>query len=181
MSNLHKNKNFILIVCGILLTAGVLFFLTRTEYENILTLKQNYQDKNTTLQTDQSKLSTLQKLSDHPDEAKQIEEFSESQLPDDIDSSTFVSSIEKLGNTLQITPLSVSVSSTPVSSKDKNSAPGYNFSITFNSSFQGLITFLAEMEKLDRFNSINDLSLSPGDKGLSVNLSGDIYQFRNSK
>jgi len=181
MNTANKNKILILIAIGVLLTAGVLFFLTRTEYANILDLKRTYQDKSTQFTAQQKKLSALEKLNQDSNEMQNIESYATAQLPNSLEGSIFVASLEKLGNTMQVTPLSVSVSSAAVSSKDKNAPSAYNFSVTFNTNFQNLINFLGEMEKLDRFNSINNLSISPGDKGLGINLSGNIYQYKTVK
>lgn len=181
MNTANKNKILILIAAGVLVTAAVLFFLTRSEYQNMLDLQRTYQDKNTTLASQQKKLAALEKLNQDSNQMLAIDNYSKDQLPDTLDGSIFVSSLEKLGNSVQITPLSVSVSSTPVSTKDKKGPSGYSFSVTFNTGFQNLLNFLSEMEKLDRFNSINNLSLSPGAQGLGINLSGMIYQYKTSK
>lgn len=177
----NKNKILILVASGILITTGILFLLTRTEYENVSDSQKSYQDKLTTLNSQEKKLASLQKMDQDSAEVKQIQTYMEGLLPNDLNGSAFVASLEKLGNRLQVTPLSVSVNSNAAGSKDKNLPSSYSFSVTFNTSFQNLTTFLAEMEKLERFNTITNISMSPNDKGLGINLSGNIYQYKSVK
>jgi Tfp pilus assembly protein PilO len=181
MSPLSKNKILILVASGVLITSAILFFLSRDEYGKLQDAKASYNEKQTILANQEKKLAALEQLDKESTEIQQIQASAEGWLPDDLNGSAFVSSIEKLGNRLQVTPLSISVNSTASSVKDKNSAPSYSFSITFNSSFQTLISFLAELEKLERFNSIVNISMSPTDKGLGISLTGYIYQYKTTK
>lgn len=181
MTEFKKNKILILIALGILVIAAICFFLTKSEYDKKIALRTSTENKAITLNNQKEKLSSLQKLNKQPEEVKTAKDFSLKQLPDDVEATIFVSYLEKLGNSVQVTPLSVSVNSAAVENKSKTDPTSNVFNVTFSSDFPTLLTFISQMEKLDRLNTLSNLSLSPTESLLNVTISGKIYVYRSSK
>lgn len=181
MKSITRYKNLFLAAISVLIIAAILFFLTQNEYGKMNDLERNQREKEANLIIQQKKLTSLEAMSRTPDEINLISSFVHKQLPDGVESTIFVSELEKLGQATQVTPLSVSVNSTPISNKNKTGATAYPFTMTFSTNFVNLLAVLDQMEKLDRYNSITNLTLSPSESSLNISLSGNIYEYKQTK
>jgi len=176
-----KIKILITVSLGILITTAILLFLVKNEYSNLQTIGAQLSEKSNNLRLAQDKLASLQRQSKQSEEITSIKDICLSQLPQELEATAFVSELEKLGQSIQVTPLTVSVNSTIASSTKKKTGPDTTtFNLTFSTPFPNVLKFLEEMEKLKRLNTLSTISLTNSDNQLNVSASGSIYYLNSS-
>jgi len=172
---LRQYKIQILIAVSILIIVSINFFLVNGEYQKLTALNIENQEKTNQLLNSQAKLDLLNKQAKQIDIIDEKKDFVKKQLTTDISATLFVSYLEKLSNSLNIIPLTVSVSGVPKKDKDSNLPTSTSFNLTFSSDFQTLIEFLRQIEKLDRLNTISTINLGKAEEILNVSMSGLIF------
>ncbi len=182
MSFIKSHKNSILVSVSIIVLGGMIFFLNWNAYQKLIELKNERLNKTAELADASQKLKTLEVQSKKAAQIQAQKTYVLAQLPADVEATLFASKLESLGATMAITPLSVSISNVAESSSTKKSGglSTSNYSLTLTTTFPTLLNFLAEMEKLDRLNTIESIGLSPRDANLSVNIGGTIYRIREN-
>lgn len=176
MSNLKKYKIFILVISGLLMMIAVILYVVLPEYQKLTDLKAENLKRSLEIGNAQNKLSSLISLSNKTDEVAKQKNYTDKQIPNDIQATVFVSYLEIVGRTMAITPLTVSVNTASGQSKDKEATGRSTFNLTFSSNFTTALNFFNQLEKLERLNSISSFSLgASGDGTLNSSVSGDIY------
>jgi Tfp pilus assembly protein PilO len=182
MNWLQENKSQLLILISIIIIVGIAYFLDFGSYQNFKTLQASQAASQTELVLAQTKIKALETQSKDIDSLNNAKNTVNQLLPNDIDATIFASMIEKLGQNVGVTPLSVSITqATAATKKEVGAASSTGFTLSFTTGYQKVLETIAQMEKLDRLNTITNLILAPQESGIAVNLSGKIYNMANNK
>lgn len=177
----NTQKNTILVVMAILILSGMIYFLNQQSYQKLAELKVQQQDKTTELEAARIRLQTLESQNLKADDINAKKDYVTSQLPVDVEATLFASELEQLGKKLNVTPLSVSILTTPDSPSTKaSSLSPSNYALTLTTPFGNFLNVLAEMEKFDRLNTIESISLSPTQSDLNISIGGTIFRLKGS-
>jgi Tfp pilus assembly protein PilO len=172
---LRQYKIQILIFFSAIIIVSINFFIVNGEYQKLTALTLENQEKTSQLLNSQAKLDLLNQQAKQLDVINEKKAFVKKQLTTDIAATLFVSYLEKLSNSLNIIPLTVSVSGSPKKEKDSVLPTSNLFNLTFSSNFQTLVEFLRQIEKLDRLNTISTINLGKSEEILNISMSGLIF------
>lgn len=130
-------------------------------------------------------ISSLQKIEKDKEGFSEIKKTVLGYLPETLNSSQFIVEVEGLAKKTDITINSVSMNATPSSvsketdttkKKTKGGTQQNEFSLSTKADFAKTMSFLAQMEKLSRFNSISTISIaSVENSSADVKITGDIF------
>lgn len=183
MNWFQENKSKLLILVSIFALVGIGYFLDYTGFQNLQILQKSQATSQNDLELAEAKLRALEAQNKDTASLENAKNVVNQLLPSDIDATIFASKIEKLGQNVGVTPLSVSVTqATAATKKETSGAQSTGFSLSFTTNYQKTLEALAQMEKLDRLNTIAGITLAPQEDGIAVTLNGKIYNISsNSK
>jgi len=179
---------------------GTIFFLLRPTLSEIEINKKNIIEQRKQLATNYDEIASLQKIEKDTAGFEQIKSTVLGYLPTTLNSSQFIVEVEGLAKKTNITIDSITMSAvsstfgattkttTPTTTdegdkkttttstkKSKGGTQQNGFILSTKADFSKSMSFVQQMEKLSRFNSISAISITPTDAGVDIKLTGDIF------
>ena len=202
MTKALPKKGMIWFLFYALLFAGIGFFLLSPTLKDIEKNKKEIVAEQKTLTANYDEIASLQKISKDKAGFDQIRDTVFGYLPAILNSSQFIVEVEGLAKKTDITINSVSMNAVSSSvaaekttakttdettktettktdttkKKTKGGTQKNEFSLTTKADFAKTMSFIAQMEKLSRFNSITSLSIASSENnGADVKITGNIF------
>lgn len=202
MTKTFPKKGMIWFLFYALLFAGIAVFLLNPTLKNIEKNKKEIVTEQKTLTANYDEIASLQKISKDKVGFDEIKNTVFGYLPATLNSSQFIVEVEGLAKRTDITVNSVSMSAASSSvvaekttakttdettktettktdttkKKTKGGIQKNEFSLTTKADFAKTMSFIAQMEKLSRFNSITSLSVASAENGgADVKITGNIF------
>lgn len=197
-SNITR-KSFIGFGIYALLFAAIIFFLLNPTLAEIEKNKKAIISEQKELTANYDEISSLQKIMQDQQGFENIKATVLGYLPASLNSSQFIVEVEGLAKKTDITINSVSMNATPsavskesktttttttsdaekketTAAKTKKGTQQNEFSLSTKADFAKTMSFIAQMEKLSRFNSISAISItSIENNGADVKITGNIF------
>jgi len=197
MTNNISKKSLFWFLGYIVIFAAVIIFLLNPTLSEITKNKKMIKSEQKQLAANYDQLSSLQKIAKDKEGFGNIKDTVLGYLPATLNSSQFIVEVEGLAKKTDITIDSFSMSASPSSvstakttgqvsndvgktdttkKKAKTNTQQNEFSLSTKADFTKTMSFIAQMEKLSRFNSISSISIASAENGgADVKITGNIF------
>jgi len=184
-----------------LIFGAIIFFVLQPTLVDIENNKKSIVEQNKQLAANYDEIASYQKIEKDKAGFELIKNTVFGYLPTSLDSSQFIVEVEGLAKKTNVTIDSVTMSATSTtfgakktaaaapsddagdkkstdSSSNKKTKGGTqqnSFVLSTKADFASSMSFIQQMEKLSRFNSITSVTIAPNETGVDIKLTGDIF------
>lgn len=182
MKSSIASKSFIKFLIYVIIFIGIIFFLLNPALDEIEKSKKTITDERKALSANYDEIASLQKIAKEQISFNAIKNTVLGYLPGSLNSSQFIVELEGLAKNTDITINNFSMNATSINTekdpkkKKKSTTQQNDFSLNIKADFAKTMSFVAQMEKLSRFNSISTINItSTENNGADVTIKGSIY------
>lgn len=192
MTDNSSKRNMLWFLSYFVVFAAIIIFLLNPTLSDIAKNKKAIIDQQKQLAVNYDEISSLQKIAKDKTGFEGIRDTVLGYLPATLNSSQFIVEVEGLAKKTDITidGFSMNASATSVTAtkttgqtstdtvkkKAKTSTQQNEFSLSTKADFTKIMSFIAQMEKLSRFNSISSISIASAENGgADVKIMGNIF------